>query len=463
MEGANQLWLRARMVLEPVSFNAFQNMYSVANSPPLAKAWYLRLDIEKVIKVCEVMAIDSEAMLKATPVDASKDFPEPTEYEDPNEINMVEIKVAGSETLRCLSFGVNSESYPTSIRTTYPGQLVAKVDSENTSLLIELFEATPFLEPFFEWPISDERATKITQTFHTNPGEVPETIEPESPDVAKDKIRFFFMDAFSHFRETRVLRLRLALHNISSIALLKEPVTYSVGEKIEYLSEGIWRDGTILKSGPFMSVHPAEAENAEESRLLLHQHVRPKRTLTGVLVLTSTEPAESFCARCVFSETMSYNEFEFCGDWTPDQAASESLRQYIVGDIPELERIVAEMCRASPHLCDRVQGPKSGVNETLLPVETPALEETRPPHLRRCPLFGPIDGLHELDAEQSSPSLIAGQEVGLAEQLVKSAEDRDHERHLVDEKAAVTALCGLQEDPDFVFPSIGTDVCNRTF
>eukprot|EP01060_Flectonema_neradi_P008987 TRINITY_DN16432_c0_g2_i2.p1 TRINITY_DN16432_c0_g2~~TRINITY_DN16432_c0_g2_i2.p1 ORF type:complete len:575 (+),score=111.93 TRINITY_DN16432_c0_g2_i2:116-1726(+) len=432
-------------------------MYSVANSPPLAKAWYLRLDIEKVIKVCEVVAVDSETLLKEEPVEDTKDFPEPTEYEDPNQINMVNMKVAGNETLRCLAFGVHSESYPTSIRTTYPGQLVAKVDAENTSLIFELFEATPYLEPFYEWPISDEKATKIAKTFYTNPGEVSDNIDTETVDPATDKIRYFFMDAFSHFRETRVLRLRLALHNIKSIALLKEPVLYTVGDKIDYLSDGVWCDGTILKTGPFLSIRPSTATDPDDSRLLLHQHVRPKRTLTGVLVVTSSEPAESFSARCVFSETMSYNEFEFCGDWTPDQAASESLRQYVVGDIPELETIIAEMCRVSPHLCDRIQGPKSGINDTLVPVETPALEETRPPHLRRCPLFGPIDGLEELNNKESSPSLIAGQDVGLAEQLIKSADEREQERSLLEEKAAVSALCGLQEDPNFVFPSVGTE------
>eukprot|EP01063_Lacrimia_lanifica_P003542 TRINITY_DN1189_c0_g1_i1.p1 TRINITY_DN1189_c0_g1~~TRINITY_DN1189_c0_g1_i1.p1 ORF type:complete len:714 (+),score=296.39 TRINITY_DN1189_c0_g1_i1:72-2213(+) len=578
MDGGNKLWLRVRMALheDDPAYQAFQNMYDVACDPAKARKWWLEPMVEELLQSMEhiplvesnpdvspsAMLEDEDSALQNSPTGPAGGFMtdkvHPTDVEDGGDGAAAPpplMKCVASRTLRRLAFGIpNQDSY--AITTTYPGQFVCKIDPEGEYLVYEVFEATPFLEAHFDWPVPKEDAVETAQNFDTAPGNDPEPMDAATIFFHEetDRLAFFFMGAFGHFRESRVMRTRVDLHGITKLSLLQEKVDYLPGDRVLFLEppSKVWKRGTVVAvDGVFLSItteveqqpqqpaakpaakaaataasdaaqpapapeaaaaeppraetaaaEPKEAapaaapeaapaapegapaagyeaddaperaaakapakekaekkKKAKERRQMrtvttLRQLVKPEAdSHMGVLVIEMEEPVESFAARAVWSREKAFNAFHILGDWTPDTAASESLRHYITGGVAELKKLAQELLGRSRTLRDAFFATKSAPPPppaALMPDASP-LVEMRPPGMRRNPMWGPIPGVDDEGLGGAAPKVTAGMATELAELLIME-QNRQQQEALEEEEREMKRLLNIEKDPDFKFP-----------
>eukprot|EP00659_Diplonema_papillatum_P014489 gene14489-22181_t len=483
MDGGNNLWLPVRLALEndEPSFAAFQNLYSISCDAYLAKMWCSGTSaarVDRLLPECEFCDNELASHRLLPPFvekrkgAASYDKKHPVRGAAASDGSLVKMTAVTSH-LKSVAFGVEGEELAHHIHACYPGQISVKIDGDDEHLVYEVYEATPCMEKQYEGPSNASEARGIRKDFDANPsssswirddedeeGSAASSQKEEAgeDELTRDRLKFFFMEAFVHFREARVLRSRVALSSITGITLLQQKAAYAVGDKVFYFGKGKWRDAEVVKVGGFITIRVDGAE-----MMALSQYLLPNDDVDGVLVLDLDEPVVDFAARAVHSRQVEYNEFMLCGDWTPDSGASESHRHFIVGDLNELKVIVSELVTRHPSLRKRLAGASSfqGKTEMLSPDRSMAAGDL-PPHRRRVPVFGPIPGLDDLECDEDTtvaPKVRAGTAGGNVANIAQMIEDErvriEREEEMLKEKLEIDGIAGIRPEPNFHFPRIG--------
>ena len=324
MDGGNRLWLHARMFLsrDDTTYAAFQSLYETGCAPQKARDWWVDEDISTLLSRYEVVPLDAtnDPDFQLSP-DSDKickletDLAQPGDYNEEGEevTGEVPMRYVASAGIRQLGVGIHAEGCAV-LPTSYSGQACVKIDPVGEHLILEMIEAAPMLASNFPWPMTAEEARKTIASFEQRPGEDNDDDDDEREmeeeelfyNEKTDRLTYYFMSAFCSFRESRVLRMRIDMNNISSLILMGEPCSVKPGDEVEVLLHKRWRTGRVTttpKIGSLIEVEYTAYKNGEpytECTTTLPQYVRAADTnRMGVLVVETISPVESFASRAV--------------------------------------------------------------------------------------------------------------------------------------------------------------------
>ncbi|KAK3268752.1 hypothetical protein CYMTET_22765 [Cymbomonas tetramitiformis] len=384
------LWVMAQDKLgsQKALFSAFGNAFNFSMHPPLANIWWN----------ANIIAYTLEQILQAQPIPIPKltgkprsmqyimknsemgsgnddeaeeelwedDEDSPIEHdllhptnvpEDPNEdherFEPMSTKAAqGVYAIHFASPGCSdSSSMSAAVQTTYPMQILVRVDPARLMLTYDVIDFYPqFAHNFL--PIT-ERKLQRAQNFmlgfplRHEDSESEEEDEEELEEAVelqkKEELRCFFESSLCTYSlDGRVFRCQFPLDNVTGIAL-----KYAVKPP-----------------------HPNSAAAPDDPN-------------AAVLVLELRRPVapEGFAVRGIMPNGELDMEFVTVADWTPEARASSATRHYIRGELEEL----VELCNYLMNICPAIKAmletppPSAGVTNTLASAGVSLLPNAAPP------------------------------------------------------------------------------------